>query len=67
MPLTREDIATLAEAVRFYGVNPKRIPALRKRLRGKELKHLGLQTDGWFYRLVDITDALAQIEERQAV
>jgi hypothetical protein len=62
MSLTRNDIMTLLAAIRAFDLDPETLVALRKRLLGKELRHLGWQDDrGWFFRTDDIVKALEHL------
>lgn len=62
MSLTRDDICTLDQASQDYGFDPQLIPLLQDALQGQELKHLGLQPDGWFYRRQAIREAAARLQ-----
>lgn len=57
--LSRDDIMTLRAAIRAFDLDHASLVALRKRLVGKELRHLGWQDDrGWFFRTEDIVREL---------
>lgn len=60
--LTRDQILTLREAVRVYSLDRRSAHALRRRIAGRGLTHLGWQERrGWFYRVADVERALREI------
>lgn len=64
--LTREDICTLETAAIDYGFDAALIPMLEGLLHGRALHNLGLQPGGYFYRRVDILEAVAATTQRMA-
>lgn len=57
--LTRDQVITLREAVRIYNLDRRTAHALRRRIDGRGLMHLGWQERrGWFYRVADVERVL---------
>lgn len=60
--LTRDQVITLREAVCVYNLDRRTAHALRRRIDGRGLMHLGWQERrGWFYRVADVESVLDEV------